>query len=163
MLSSVPFAISPTRAAQPTARMQPASMSSGAHGPSRRMNRQPTISVVLPVYNEIELDEASVRPIDRFHGAQELEREITLIDSGRTHGSSAACDRLAEALPAVAVFHETLRNGLGSALRQGYAAATMDLVWLVTVDIPFPLEALCDALPLIAECDCVLSYRSEDH
>ena len=127
------------------------------------MNRQPSVSVVVPVYNEIELVEASVRAIDRFLGAQELDYEIIIIESGSTDGSSAACDRLAEELPAVAVIHETLRNGLGSALRQGYAAATMDLVWLVTVDIPFPLEALCDALPLIAECDCVLSYRSEDH
>jgi glycosyltransferase involved in cell wall biosynthesis len=127
------------------------------------MNCQPTVSVVVPVYNEIELVEASVQAIDRFLGAHELDYEIIIIESGSTDGSAAACDRLAETLPAVAVIHETLRSGLGSALRQGYAAATKDLVWLVTVDIPFPLEALCDSLPLIVECDCVLSYRSEDH
>lgn len=127
------------------------------------MNHQPTVSVVVPVYNEIELVEASVRAIDRFLGGQELEYEIIIIESGSMDGSAAACDRLADTLPAVAVIHEALRNGLGSALRQGYGAATKDLIWLVTVDIPFPLEALCDALPLMVECDCVLSYRSEDH
>jgi glycosyltransferase involved in cell wall biosynthesis len=122
-----------------------------------------SVSVVVPVYNEIELVEASVRAIDRFLRGQELDYEIIIIESGSTDGSAAACDRLAETLPAVGVIHETQRNGLGSALRLGYAAATMDLVWLVTVDIPFPLHTLREALPLIVECDCVLSYRSEDH
>jgi glycosyltransferase involved in cell wall biosynthesis len=126
------------------------------------MNRQPSVSVVVPVYNEIELIQPSIQAIDGFLGGQELDYEIIIIESGSTDGSAAACDRLAEVLPAVAVIHETQRNGLGSALRVGYAAASKDLVWLVTVDIPFPLHALCEALPLIVECDCVLSYRSED-
>src|ERR1700720_1778330 len=120
MRLSVPFAIFPTRATWPTARTQPTLTSSGTHGPSRRMNRQPSVSVVVPVYNEIELVEASVRAIDRFLNGQKLDYEIIIVESGSTDGSAAACDRLGETLPAVAVIHETLRNGLGSALRQGY-------------------------------------------
>jgi dolichol-phosphate mannosyltransferase len=127
------------------------------------MNRHPSVSVVVPVYNEIELVEDSVRAIDRFLAGQQLDYEVIIIESGSTDGSDAACDRLADALPGVEVIHETQRNGLGSALRQGYAAASKDLVWLVTVDIPFPLGTLCEALPLISECDCVLSYRSQDN
>src|SRR5262249_59818989 len=141
MRSSAPFAISPTRATRPIARTLAAFMSSGTPGPLRRMNHQPTVSVVVPVYNEIELVDASVRAIDRFLGGQELDYEIIIIESGSTDGSAAACDHLAETLPAVAVIHETLRNGLGSALRQGYAAATKDLVWLVTSGIPVAVEA----------------------
>src|SRR5262245_56845127 len=113
MRSSVPFAISPTRATRPTARTQLAFMSSGTQEPSRRMKRRPNVSVVVPVYNEIELVEASVRAIDQFLGGQELDYEIIIIESGSTDGSAAACDRLAETLPAVAVVHETERNGLG--------------------------------------------------
>jgi dolichol-phosphate mannosyltransferase len=127
------------------------------------MNRYPSVSVVVPVYNEIELVEASIRAIDQFLAGQKLDYEIIVIESGSTDGSDAACDGLAGSLPRVQVIHETQRNGLGSALRQGYAAATKDLVWLVTVDIPFPLATLGDALPLTSECDCVLSYRSEDN
>src|SRR6478735_3839515 len=118
------------------------------------MNRYPSVSVVVPVYNEIELVEASIRAIDQFLAGQKLDYEIIVIESGSTDGSDAACDGLAGSLPRVQVIHETQRNGLGSALRQGYAAATKDLVWLVTVDIPFPLGTLCEALPLISECDC---------
>ena len=154
-------AISLSRAPQPTVRMQFAFMSNGTDHPDAY--RQLSVSVIVPVYNEIELVETSVQAIDGFLAGQELDHEIIIIESGSTDGSAAACDRLGEMLPAVAVIHETQRNGLGSALRLGYAAATMDLVWLVTVDIPFPLHTLCQALPLIAECDCVLSYRSEDN
>src|SRR5437588_12512622 len=114
MRSSVPFAISPTRATWPTARTQPTLTSSATHGPSRRMNRQPTVSVVVPVYNEIELVEASVRAIDRFLGGQELDYEIIVIESGSTDGSAAACDRLAERLRAVPGCHGTPLNGCGS-------------------------------------------------
>ena len=113
------------------------------------MNHHPSVSVVVPVYNEIELVEDSVRAIDRFLAGQQLDYEVIIIESGSTDGSDAACDRLADALPGVEVIHETQRNGLGSALRQGYAAASKDLVWLVTVDIPFPLGTLCEALPLM--------------
>jgi glycosyltransferase involved in cell wall biosynthesis len=127
------------------------------------MNCYPSISVIVPVYNEIELVDASVRAIDQFLAGQKLVYEIIIIESGSTDSSDIVCDRLAEKLPAVNVIHETQRNGLGSALRLGYAAATKELVWLVTVDIPFPLETLCEALPLMSECDFVLSYRSEDN
>ncbi len=127
------------------------------------MDRQLSVSVVVPVYNEIELVDASVREIDRFLAGEKLDYEIIIIESGSTDGSGEICDRLSGALPAVDVVHETQRNGMGAALRLGYAAARKDLVWLVTVDIPFPLKTLRDALPLMGQCDCVLSYRSEDN
>src|SRR5262245_44226065 len=114
---SVPFAISPTRAIRSTARTQLAFMSSGTHEQSKQ--RQHSVSVVVPVHNEIELVKASVQTIDRFLEGQKLDYEIIIIESGSKDGSAAACDRLAETLPAIAVIHETLRNGLGSALRQG--------------------------------------------
>src|SRR5262245_6115242 len=119
MRSTVRLAISLTPTRRRITRTQHAFMSSATHVPSRRMTCQPTVSIVVPVYNEIELVEASVRAIDRFLVGQELDYEIIIIESGSTDGSAAACDRLAETLPAVAVIHETLRNGLGSALRQG--------------------------------------------
>src|SRR5262245_27532454 len=100
------------------------------------MNCYPSISVIVPVYNEIELVDVSVRAIDQFLSGQTLVYEIIVIESGSTDGSDIVCDELAETLPAVNVIHESQRNGLGSALRLGYAAATKDLVWLVTVDIP---------------------------
>ncbi len=121
-----------------------------------------SVSVVVPVFNEIELVDASVRAIDRFLSANIGDYEIVIIESGSTDGSGDACDRLAVGLPSVKLIHEGARRGMGAALRLGYATATKDLVLLVTVDMPFPLEALLTALPLMTHCQCVLSYRSND-
>ncbi len=121
-----------------------------------------SLSVVVPVYNEV----ASVEPVtgqitgflrDRFE-----DYEVILIESGSTDGSYEACDRAAGADPRVRVVHEGARNGFGSALKVGYAAAGKDLVWLVTVDLPFALETIDRALPLLADHDCVVSFRARD-
>ncbi len=36
-------------------------------------------------------------------------------------------------------------------------------MWLVTLDLPFPLEAVLKALPLLVKYDYVISYRSQDN
>jgi glycosyltransferase involved in cell wall biosynthesis len=121
-----------------------------------------SISVVMPVYNEALTLPAAVAAIDRFLAAHFRDHEILLIESGSTDGSGPECDRLAAALPAVRVIHEGARNGYGSALQLGFQAATGDLVWMITADMPFPLEAVLQALPLLNRYDVVLSYRSRD-
>lgn len=121
-----------------------------------------SISVVMPVYNEVTLLPAAVASIDAFLAAHFRDYEIILVESGSTDGSGAACDRLAATLPSVRVIHEGARNGFGSALLLGFRAATRDLVWMITADIPFPLDAVLRAVPLLDRHDVVLSYRSRD-
>jgi glycosyltransferase involved in cell wall biosynthesis len=121
-----------------------------------------SISVIVPVYNEIELVAASTRAIEAFVRAHFADYEILLIESGSTDGSGEVCDRLATEFPRIRVFHEGARNGFGSALKWGYKNASKDLVWLVTADLPFPLKTILDALPLLEKYDCVFSYRSVD-
>ena len=121
-----------------------------------------SVSVIVPVYNEIELCDGAVRTMHGFLRQHGVPSEIVLIESGSTDGSGAVCDRLAEQLPEVRVIHEGRRNGMGAALRLGYANARMQLAWLVTVDLPFHLETLLQALPLMGTHDCVLSYRVGD-
>ena len=122
-----------------------------------------SVSAIVPVYNEIETLEVSLRRLHGFLTESGLGFEIVIVESGSTDGTGAACDRLAQELPSMAVVHEGGRNGFGSALRQGFAEARMDLIWVVPVDLPFPLETLLQALPLFAEHDAVLSYRASDH
>jgi glycosyltransferase involved in cell wall biosynthesis len=121
-----------------------------------------SISVVMPVYNEVVLLPGAVTTIDTFLAAHFRDYEIILVESGSTDGSGAACDRLAANLPSIRVIHEGARNGFGSALLVGFRAATRDLVWMITADIPFPLDAVLRAVALLDRHDVVLSYRSRD-
>ena len=122
-----------------------------------------SISVITPVYNEAQLLESGVDRIDRFLREVFRDYEIIIIESGSTDGSRAICDQIAKGNARIKVIHEGARNGFGSALKLGYAHADKDLIWLVTVDLPFPLESVNAALPLLAGYDCILSYRCQDN
>lgn len=121
-----------------------------------------SLSTIVPVLNEVEAVGTAVEKIHEFVAAHFDDFEILIVESGSTDGSFEACDRLAAELPAVEVIHEGAANGFGSALRLGFGRATKDLVWVVSADLPFPLEKMLEALPLFDEHDCVLSYRVED-
>lgn len=121
-----------------------------------------SLSVIVPVYNEAVVVEPAVAAIDGYLRASWSDYEIVVVESGSTDGTADTCDRLPARFPAVRVVHEGGRNGFGSAVRLGYREARKSLVWLVTVDHPFPLECLEQAVPLLDRYDCVLSYRAAD-
>jgi glycosyltransferase involved in cell wall biosynthesis len=121
-----------------------------------------SFSVIVPVYNEAALVTASLTGIDGFMRSWATDYEILVIESGSTDGSGALCDEVARASLNVRVIHEPTRAGYGSALRLGFANAKRTFAWIVTLDIPFPLESIRTAVPLLDSYDCVLSYRSQD-
>jgi len=121
-----------------------------------------SVSAIVPIYNEMELCEPSLRKIHAFLGEAVPRFEIIVVESGSTDGTGEICDRLAGELENLRVIHEGSRRGMGSALRLGYRGARMNFVWLVTVDLPFELETLSRALPHMDAVDCALSYRVND-
>ena len=126
------------------------------------MNASPSITVVIPVFNEHESLVQAVHRTDRFLSSHFTDHEIVLVESGSTDGTSELCDELASTQRGTVVIHEGRRNGFGAALRLGYSKATKDLVMPLPVDLPFPLETITDAAALLQGYDCVLSYRSPD-
>lgn len=125
-------------------------------------NTPHSVSVIVPVYNEILLVEDSICAISKFMEENFQDYEIVVIESGSTDGSHDVCDRLEDELPNLNVIHEDRKSGFGSALRLGYGKASKSLIWLVVVDMPFPLETINKALPFFDEYDCVFSYRDQD-
>lgn len=118
--------------------------------------------MVIPVYNEAASLAGAVHAIDEFMSAHVDEYEILLIESGSTDGTGELCDDLERSHAAVRAVHEGARRGFGSAVRRGHAEAAKDAVWMVTADMPFPLETLTTALPLLQDNDCIISYRAAD-
>ena len=131
-----------------------------AHPP---LIRDYSLSAVLPLYNEIECLPGALETIYRFLRETFADFEIVVVESGSTDGSGEACEAFARANDGVVVIHEGARNGAGMALRKGFEAATKDLIWILWADLPFPLDIIHAAVPLLRTHDCVLSYRSRDH
>jgi glycosyltransferase involved in cell wall biosynthesis len=91
------------------------------------------LSVVIPVYNEMEtIDEVVSRVL-----ALELEKEVVLVDDFSTDGSRERIRELAQRQPGVvALFHDRNR-GKGAALRTGFAAVKGDVVIVQDADLEY--------------------------
>jgi glycosyltransferase involved in cell wall biosynthesis len=121
-----------------------------------------SITTVVPVFNEATGIVNALTKIHEVLTDRFEDHEILIIESGSTDNSLTICEQLANTLPKMRVISQGARSGFGSALKLGFAEAKKDLVWVVSSDLPFPLQTLDTALPLIEEKDCILSYRSHD-
>ena len=121
---------------------------------------RPAITAIVPVFNEAPLVRDGALAIAAALDRSATAWEIVFVESGSTDGTGEICDQLAEADSRIVVVHEGRRNGFGSAITRGIAASSGDRLWIVPVDLPFPLEIIDDAMRVDA--DAVISYRAED-
>jgi glycosyltransferase involved in cell wall biosynthesis len=95
------------------------------------------LSVVIPVYNEIDtLDQivAAVRAVP-------VTKEIILVDDGSSDGSRDLLKKY-EDVPDVRVLYHERNQGMGAAIRTGVAAATRDLVVIQDADLEYDPQEL---------------------
>ena len=126
------------------------------------MINQHSITILIPVYNEAHLLRSALPAIADFASRNIADYELLIIESGSKDGSDTICDVFAAENSKIRVIHEGKRNGFGSALKLGYKQAYKHWIWLVTADIPYPLDALLRAAEYFDDYDCILSYRSHD-
>jgi glycosyltransferase involved in cell wall biosynthesis len=89
------------------------------------------LSVVIPVYNEIQ----TIRPVlDRVR-ASPFDKEIILVDDGSTDGSREFLASLDD--PAIVVVLQERNQGKGAALRAGFDRASGDIVVIQDADLEY--------------------------
>ncbi len=125
-------------------------------------DKKNSLSVIVPIYNEASLLNKSLIIINDFMSKHFQEYEIIVVESGSTDGSNYLTDKISKKFSKIRVFHQKKRLGFGSALKLGYQKARKDYIWLVTVDLPFPLNSIINTLSFLEKYDCILSYRSSD-
>ena len=107
----------------------------------------PTLDIVVPVYDEEQILEHSIR---RLHGYLSagfpFTWRITIADNASTDGTAAVAEHLARTLDRVRFVHLD-RKGRGLALRTTWAASDAAVVAYMDVDLSTGLDAL---LPLVA-------------
>ncbi len=118
-----------------------------------------SISFIIPVYNE----EANIR--ETLHTALAVfprlcpEFELIVVESGSTDGSLRIIREEAEKDPRVVVFHQDRKEGMGSALREGYRLSTKSWVCHLEADLPFDFEDVAAASRYFGEFDFVRGVR----
>lgn len=125
-----PAVIHPTvrRADGSTAPAAPSTVAPRANTPSH----WPTLSVVVPVYNEA----STLRTLVGRVLASEFVTEVLLVDDGSSDGSSSILAEL-ESPPRVRVLRHVSNLGKGAALRTGFAHATADVVVVQDADLEY--------------------------
>ena len=105
------------------------------------------LSVIMPLYNEIETIEEIVVRVQEV----KIEKEIIIIDDFSRDGSRAKAIELAGKYPNVQTICQEYNQGKGAALRKGFAAASGDIIIIQDADLeydpreyPALIKPICD-------------------
>ncbi|HKC10498.1 MAG TPA: glycosyltransferase family 2 protein [Vicinamibacteria bacterium] len=123
---------------------------------------RPALSIVLPAYNEEENVERAVRTAAATAQALVEDYEVLVVDDGSRDSTARRLAGLqAELGSRLRVVRHPSNQGYGAALRDGFGAATGDLVFYTDSDNQFDLSELADFLPLMKEADVAVGYRRD--
>ncbi|BBA70289.1 polyprenol monophosphomannose synthase [Geobacter sulfurreducens] len=114
--------------------------------------------VVIPTYNERDTIERLINDVL----AQDKEIHVLVVDDNSPDGTGEIVDRLSEGKGRVHVLHRPGKMGLGSAYRQGFAAAlAMGADFIVEMDADYSHDpaTLPRFLEAMEGCDLVIGSR----
>jgi len=97
----------------------------------------PTLSVVIPVYNELKYLERVIERVERAKIPDGLERQILCVDDCSTDGTTELLRSLAAQRPHLRVLYHQQNRGKGAAIRTGFEQATGDIVLVQDADLEY--------------------------
>ncbi len=120
----------------------------------------PSISVVLPAYNEAE----NIEPVvDEATAALEPlvdEFEIIVVDDGSRDDTAAVTRRVMDTNPHVRLVEHEVNRGFGAAVFSGFTNASKEWIFYTDADRQFVLDELSRFLPHTREYDLIAGYRA---
>ena len=100
-----------------------------------------SVAVVVPTYNERDRLADLVATIFAAYAAEGIHGELVIVDDNSPDGTGALADELAARYRITAV-HRAGKLGLGTAVVEGFAAATAPIVGVIDADLSHPPDLL---------------------
>jgi len=115
------------------------------------------LSVVMPVYNE----EATVAEIVRRVLEQPVVHELIIVNDCSQDGTRSVVEKLMASDNRIRLFHHSVNQGKGAALRTGFREALADIVVVQDADLEYDPAEYSKLLPpiLSGRADVVLGSR----
>jgi glycosyltransferase involved in cell wall biosynthesis len=132
---------------------------------SQEVDSQPDLSIVVPVYNEIDNIDALIDRVRQTLDGTGLSWEFLAVDDGSTDGSGERLDELANNDNRIRVLHFQENCGQSAGLDAGFQHARGRIAALLDADLqtyPEDLPKLIDMLES-QKLDAVVGIRAERH
>ena len=122
--------------------------------------RQPSLTVVIPAYNESHRIAETVRQVAAHLADQPYPADIIVVDDGSTDTTARTARRAAADAAVPCHIIEITHAGKAAALRAGMITATGDQIAFSDADLATPLHHLADLRAAIARgCDVAIGSR----
>lgn len=99
------------------------------------------LSIVIPTYNERDRLADLVEALFEGYSAEGLDAELVIVDDNSPDGTGALADELARR-HRITVIHRAGKLGLGTAVVEGFGAASAPIVGVIDADLSHPPRAL---------------------
>ena len=120
----------------------------------------PTISLVLPAYNEAENIEPVVAEAIPALEACTDDFEVIVVDDGSADDTAGVTKRLMESTPRLRLAQHPVNQGFGAAVFTGFTTAVKDWIFYTDADRQFVLRELEKFVPLMDHADLIAGYRA---
>ena len=119
-----------------------------------------SLSIVVPTYNERDRLADLVEKIFAAYKAEALHGELVIVDDNSPDGTGMLADQLAPRYR-IRVVHRAGKLGLGTAVIEGFAAASAPIVGVIDADLSHPPDLLPRMLAVMqsTRSDCVIGSR----
>jgi dolichol-phosphate mannosyltransferase len=119
-----------------------------------------TLAIVVPTYNERDRLRDLVDRIFAAYATEGVDGELVIVDDNSPDGTGALADELA-ARYRITVLHRPGKLGLGTAVIEGFAAASAPVVGVIDADLSHPPDLLPRMLAVMqsASADFVVGSR----
>jgi glycosyltransferase involved in cell wall biosynthesis len=119
----------------------------------------PSISAVLPAYNEEQVIADTVTSMVATLNGLTNDYEVLVVNDGSRDGTRQVVEAISLKNPRVRCVTHPVNRGYGAAVGTGFGAATKELVFMTDGDKQFDSRELGLFLPHIQDADLVIGYR----
>jgi glycosyltransferase involved in cell wall biosynthesis len=120
----------------------------------------PSISLVMPAYNEADNIEPMVAEATPALEANADGHEIIVVDDGSADETAAVTRRVMESYPNVRLVEHPVNKGFGAAVFSGFTSAEKDWIFYTDADRQFVLSELERFVPYMDQADLIAGYRA---